>query len=114
MTDTAGNPSTGQLLIEGGLNYVLRGDANRDRRVDVSDLGILSTNFNRGGNDVDLFTADFNYDGRVNVTDLGILSTNYNRAVSGPAPTAVEATAPPRGLWARRHTASLRRLIDGG
>jgi lysophospholipase L1-like esterase len=57
----------------------ISGDANRDRRVDVVDLGLLATNYGiaSGGT---WFTGDFNADGKVDVIDLGILATNYGRS----------------------------------
>jgi hypothetical protein len=53
--------------------------------VDVTDLGIVATNFNRAG---DWAKGDFNGDGVVNVADLGIVSTHFNRSLA-------EATSPP-------------------
>jgi hypothetical protein len=65
--------------------FVLAGDANHDRIVDVSDLGVLATNWQTSDK---LFSeGDFNYDGVVDVSDLGILATNWQ--VSLPAPTGV-------------------------
>lgn len=63
-------------------NITMEGDANFDGIVDVSDLGILASNYGTtvdGGVD-EVFTwdkGDFNWDGEVNATDLGILATAY-------------------------------------
>jgi hypothetical protein len=69
--------------VEGGdFEFVftyLPGDANRDNQVDVSDLGILSGNYNEPGQ-FDWGDGDFNGDGSVNVGDLGLLSTHYNKS----------------------------------
>jgi hypothetical protein len=63
--------------------FFLNGDANHDRTVDVSDLGILATNWQTSGK---LFSeGDFNYDGMVDVSDLGILATNWQQTLSPPA-----------------------------
>ena len=58
------------------------GDANRDGRVDVGDLGILAANY---GNIAGAAWAggDFNLDGRVDVGDLGILAANYGYGIGG-------------------------------
>jgi hypothetical protein len=64
--------------------FVLAGDANRDRAVDVSDLGVLATNWQSSSK---LFSkGDFNYDGVVDVSDLGILATNWQKSVAASAP----------------------------
>jgi hypothetical protein len=61
---------------------LIPGDANADRRVDISDLGILATNWQLDG----LWTAgDFNYDGFIDISDLGLLATNWQVGVSAPA-----------------------------
>jgi hypothetical protein len=44
--------------------------------VDVTDLGILATNWQSTGRSFS--QGDFNYDGIVDVTDLGILATNWS------------------------------------
>ncbi|MBN2296420.1 MAG: autotransporter-associated beta strand repeat-containing protein [Pirellulales bacterium] len=65
-------PSTMVLIVK----HAIDGDANVDGTVDVSDLGILATNYGTGGGHV-WEQADFNGDGFVDVSDLGILATNY-------------------------------------
>ena len=67
------------------------GDANGDGYVDVSDLGILATNYGAGGG-FGWEDADFTGDGFVDVSDLGILATAYGTvpdAQSVPEPGAV-------------------------
>ncbi len=54
----------------------LPGDANLDGSVDVTDLGILATNYGIGSG-AEWANGDFNGDGSVDVSDLGILATNY-------------------------------------
>ncbi len=68
VSNAAGSATTNRVTRNGG-------DANRDGKVNVSDLGILSTNY--GQTAKSWVTADFNGDGAVNVSDLGILATNY-------------------------------------
>jgi hypothetical protein len=62
-------------------------DLNGDGRVDVADLGILSTNFNNLPNPGGRAGGDINGDGVVNVADLGILSSFYGE----PRPAGAEA-----------------------
>jgi hypothetical protein len=68
---------------------VLSGDANRDGIVDVTDLGILATNWQVSGTSVG---GDFNFDGLVDVTDLGILATNWQLSVPLSAPAVAAPT----------------------
>jgi hypothetical protein len=56
------------------IKYTYEGDANLDGAVNVADLGILATNWQRPGG---WSRGDFNYDGTINVADLGMLSTNW-------------------------------------
>ena len=60
------------------------GDANNDGAVDVVDLGILATNYDKTvlphGSSQSWALADFNDDGNVDVVDLGVLATNYDWA----------------------------------
>ncbi len=49
------------------------GDANYDGTVNIIDLSIMGSQWQRSGG----LTADANYDGTVNIIDLSILGTNY-------------------------------------
>lgn len=73
--------------------FVLGGDANRDRMVDVRDLVMLSSNWY--GTSKTFSEADFNYDGVVNQLDLTILAQKWQARVEPPPPppTAPMATA---------------------
>jgi autotransporter-associated beta strand protein/T5SS/PEP-CTERM-associated repeat protein len=66
------------LLVES--TYL--GDANLDRRVDVTDLGALASNYGTMTSSGPL-AGDFNGDGIVDVTDLGLLATNYGAGTAG-------------------------------
>ena len=61
------------------------GDANGDGNVDVSDLGILATNYGAGGG-FGWGDGDFTNDGFVNVSDLGILATEYGTTSATAVP----------------------------
>ncbi len=72
---------SGDGTAGGHFNFVatlLAGDANLDGLVNVSDLSILSANFNLLF-DQTFENADFNGDGAVNMLDLGYLSYNWGR-----------------------------------
>jgi hypothetical protein len=58
---------------------VIGGDANWDGTVDVTDLGLLATNYGiaTGGT---WAKGDFNGDGKVDVVDLGLMATNYGQS----------------------------------
>ena len=62
--------------------FVLAGDANRDRSVNLSDFGILRANF--GQSPRTFSQADFNYDGVVNLTDFGILRSQFGKVLPPP------------------------------
>jgi len=88
VTDVAGNPMGTDVRF---TFPVLAADANGDQKVDVTDLGVLATNWQSSGQTFS--TGDFNYDGRVDVTDLGILATNWQKSLGGPPPAAPIAAA---------------------
>ena len=71
--------------------FILAGDANRDGKVDVTDLGVLATNWQQSPRTFS--RGDFNYDGAVDVSDLGILATNWQMTLGAPA-QAAGAAAP--------------------
>ncbi len=72
------------------VRFTINGDANLDRTVDISDLGVLATNWQQSGR---RWThGDFNYDQIIDISDLGILATNWQRIL----PPAKPASALPR------------------
>jgi glucose/arabinose dehydrogenase len=86
--------------------FSLQADANHDRIVDVTDLGILATNWQTTGRTFS--QADFNYDGVVDVTDLGILATAWQKNLPPPASPAGQVSA--TQTFATGNTASTRRV----
>jgi hypothetical protein len=54
------------------------GDVDGDNDVDISDLGVLLSNFGQGGATIN--DGDLNGDTFVNITDLGILLSAYGDA----------------------------------
>jgi predicted outer membrane repeat protein len=88
ISDVGGNPLAGALTVD---FFALGGDANRDRKVDINDLAILSMNW-RGTGKV-FSQGDFNYDGTVDAADLGILSAHWQAYLPPPAAPATPIAA---------------------
>jgi len=61
----------------------LQGDANSDGKVDLTDFGILKSNFGTGAS---LAQGDFNGDSKVDLTDFGILKSNFGKTGSTAVP----------------------------
>jgi GH18 family chitinase len=106
VTDVAGNP-----VASNSFSFVfIRGDANHDGIVDVSDLGVLATNWQQTGRN---FTqGDFNYDHIVDVGDLGILATNWQKTIAPPTAKVLAAPTTPRAPTSHRVDDSLVGVID--
>jgi hypothetical protein len=79
VTDLAGNPSANAPALP---FFFLSGDANRDRKVDAADLGILSLNW--GVSFRTFSQANFNYAGAVDVNDLDILAKHWQQQLVQP------------------------------
>jgi hypothetical protein len=116
----SGAYSGGARVAQEGLNYTIAafnatrtaigGDANLSGFVNVTDLGVLATNYETGAGKI-WSTADFSGDGVVNVTDLGILATFYtgtgtavaaSAAVPEPATIALVGLAAAAVMFRRR------------
>ena len=100
-----------------GLNPpLLRGDANGDGNVNVSDFLTLSRNFNQAAQYTD---GDFNKSGTVDVSDFLVLSRNFNKtattAAAVPEPSGSLLALLPMGvammLVRRRRNRSLLPLL---
>jgi hypothetical protein len=77
LTDAAGNPLDQDLAHD---FFVLAGDANRDRVVNLRDFNALASNFGKSGR---LFSqGDFNYDGQVTLADFNILANRFGQGVA--------------------------------
>ena len=79
--DIAGNSFAGTTFNF----FFLNGDANRDRRVNLSDFNIMASNF--GQSNRNFAQGDFTYDGTVNLQDFNLLASRFGRAL-GPAGAA--------------------------
>ena len=78
--DAAGNELADDVTIS---FFVLPGDANRSRSVNLSDFTILANNFGRTSG-ATFGQGDFNYDGRVNLSDFTILANNFGNTLPAP------------------------------
>lgn len=93
--------------------YFLGGDFNRDRRVDIADLGLVATNWQK--TPLGFSAGDANYDSVVDITDLGIVASNWQRTIVplepfdaslrpitvSPAISVAPSTAAPKRLPSR-------------
>jgi hypothetical protein len=61
------------------MQYTYSGDANLDRKVDLTDFTTLAANFNQSTRF--WYDGDFNYDGTVNLTDFTLLASNFNQTM---------------------------------
>ena len=79
LADAAGNA----LAQDATLSFfVLAGDFNRDRTVNLSDFTLLANNFGRTGR---LFPqGDANYDGNVNLADFTLLANRFGTSLAQP------------------------------
>jgi hypothetical protein len=88
ISDAAGRGLDGDANGQPGGDYnfdffFLNGDANRDARVDFSDLAIVAQNYNKQG--TRFGTADFTWDNKTDFNDLAILAQRYNTALPAAA-----------------------------
>lgn len=100
VTDVAGN----KLALSGSVQdfFVLAGDANRDRIVNVTDLGILATNWQGLGRTFSQGNFSYDLPGAVDVSDLGILASNWQAVTESGAPASATARMSPLPQWVRQ------------
>jgi hypothetical protein len=95
VADASGNALATNVTLD---FFVLAGDADHDRDVDVNDLGILASNWQQSPRTFAL--GDFDYNGTVDVNDLGILASHWQQQLA--APSAPFAAGSRRTSIARR------------
>ena len=89
------------------MQHQLPGDANGDSKVDINDLSVVLTNYDKSG--MSWINGDFNGDGKVDINDLSIVLTNYDKtagasaagmaAVPEPASAILLTMLLPGALW---------------
>jgi hypothetical protein len=80
ITDPAGNALAADHAFD---FFFLRGDANHDARVNLTDFNILAANFGQSSRD---FTqGDFNYDTIVNLQDFNLLASRFGTVLTADA-----------------------------
>jgi hypothetical protein len=87
VADTYGNPLAADFTLD---FFILAGDANHDRKVDVADLGILATNWQQSPRT--FAQGDFDYSGTVDVNDLGILASHWQQLLAPVSAAALRRT----------------------
>lgn len=86
--DAAGNLLASDRVLD---FFILAGDANRDRRVDIDDFGILASRFNQPG----VFSqGDFNYSGTTDIDDFAILAGKFNTTLAPAAGVSPRGALP--------------------
>ena len=72
--------------------FYLRGDANRDKRVNLDDFNILAANFGQSFREWE--QGDFTYDNVVNLDDFNLLAARFGTVLAAPsaAPTSFGTT----------------------
>lgn len=92
VVDRAGNLMVASYTFD---FFILAGDANHDRNVDIVDLKALTSNWMQTNRTFS--QGDFNYDGTVDQSDLAILATKWNTTLQPyvePVPTTAPAPTP--------------------
>jgi hypothetical protein len=107
VSDQAANPMGGHVFEF----FLLLGDANLDRIVDIVDLGVVGTNWQQSG--LGWAGGDFDGSGLVDIGDFGVVGTYWQ--ISLPLPSAEAGWSqvlvgdsaveelPGRSRWHRRH-----------
>jgi len=78
-----------------GLVAPFPGDANGDGTVNIADLSVVLTNYDKTG--MDWRQGDFNGDGTVNISDLSNVLTNYDKTAASSA-AGIKAVPEPSAL----------------
>lgn len=97
VTDAAGNHPASDAVID---FFVLAGDANHDRKVDITDLSILASNWQGAGKTFS--QGDLNYDTKVDAADLSILSSHWQVTLGSVSPAQAASTTLARKRVATR------------
>jgi hypothetical protein len=87
----------------------LDGDANRDRQVNVADLGDVAANWKHSPRTFGQGNFDYSSDGSVDIGDLGILASAWQKQLPAAAlPTRLSPAATDRRLLWRGQPLHIR------
>jgi GH18 family chitinase len=90
ISDTAGNSLGDDYIVP---FFILDGDVNHDRAVDINDFNLLAGNFGKGGMLFSQGNIDRSGDGMVNIMDFNVLATTFGKSMPEPAAPASVSTA---------------------
>ena len=105
-SDAAGNAMTSPYTFN---FFILYGDSDRDRDVDIADFSNLASNFNLSNKS--FAQGDFNYDGTVGIADFSILASRFNQTLpaAGSLPDGLAAAGAAPGT---SPFGGSRRIVD--
>jgi hypothetical protein len=89
--------------------FVLRGDANRDRSVNIADFSIVAANYNQPGT---FGEGDFNYDGLVTIADFALLGARFNTSLPPARAPLSDSPAVPGAVRPGVNQPFAQRVID--
>lgn len=75
VADPSGNALLADYDFQTVDTFILAGDANRDRAVNIADFSIVASRFNLPGT---FLQGDFNYSGTTDIGDFAILASRFN------------------------------------
>ncbi len=89
MTDVAANALTQPFAFD---FFILAGDGNRNRTVEITDFNVLAANFGKTGQTFSQGNYDYSADGKIDILDFNILAANFGKHLDPPAGTTQPAT----------------------
>lgn len=106
-TDAAGNTMAAPYTF---TFFILYGDADRDRDVDIADFSNLASNFNLSNKS--FAQGDFDYNGIVNIADFAVLAQRFNQTLPPAAGSEPEGGRPAPSAAVSPFAGSTRISVD--
>jgi hypothetical protein len=78
VTDVAGNGVSGATLLS---FFALKGDANQNKHVEITDFNVLASNFGKSGRTWSQGNFDYSADGVVSIVDFNVLAANFGHSL---------------------------------